>query len=476
MKVCRKVISGILAAMAGGLCAASLWAQEGTQEKPQPAARVLLPLPGLSGDQQDTDQGTMQPDIRPVGGVQSPTLGTPELRHSYWVPGLQYGNTTQSASSNLAGNSGWTTTSFVNGNLSLLEAWSHNLLAANYSGGGFFSTDPAQGNGQYHQVATAFEIDQRRWQVLFIDQFSYLPQSAFGFGGTSALSSPGITGTLAVPLPGLQNVFVPGQSVLLATGPRYSNASAAQVTYEVTSRGLITVAAVHGLLRFSNAGIISSDTETLNTSYDYAVTRKDTVGLTYRFSAFHYPGDPQALGDHIAEVVYGRRITGRLALNVAGGPEVTTFRVPVSGSKQSVSGSGTASLVYAFPRSTVRLNYAHGITNGSGVFTGALTDSFGGTASRQLTRVWNGSLSFEFANNKRIFTGTGPASPTFKTWVPGAGLSRPFGRTVNFALAYQAQIQQSNLALCSTANCGKNYTLHEVILSFQWHALPQVLR
>jgi hypothetical protein len=411
-----------------------------------------------------------------VGGIQSPTLGTPELRHSYWVPGLQYGNTVQSGSSNPSGNSGWNTTNFVNGNLSLLEAWSHNLLAANYSGGGFFSTDSAQGNGQYHQLATAFEIIQRRWQVLLIDQLSYLPQSAFGFGGASALSSPGITGTLAVPLPVLQNVSIPGQSVLLATGPRYSNASAAQVTYEVSSRGLITVAAVHELLRFSNAGFIGNDTEILHTSYNYAITRKDFLGLIYQFSAFHYPGDPQALGDQVAHVVYGRRITGRFALNLAGGPEVTTFRVPVLGSKQSVSGSGIASLVYAFTLGTARLNYAHGISNGSGVFIGARTDSFEGTVNRRLTRAWNGSLSFWFANNKQIFSRTGLTSPTFKTWVPGAGLSRPFSRTVDFSLAYQAQIQGSNLLLCSTANCGKDYTLHQVILSFQWHALPQVLR
>src|SRR5258708_22234287 len=46
-----------------------------------------------------------------------------------------------SNSLNLGPNSGWNTMSFVSGDLSVLEAWSHSLLSMNYSGGGFSSTD-----------------------------------------------------------------------------------------------------------------------------------------------------------------------------------------------------------------------------------------------------------------------------------------------------------------------------------------------
>ena len=461
-----------------GLYEAPLRAQQEGDEKPKPAARVLLPLPDLNNDQQDADQGTqpMQADREPVTGVQNPTLGTSELRHSYWVPGIQYGNIVQSNPSNPAASRGWTTTNYVNGNLSLLEAWSHAQLSTNYSGGGFFSKDQIEGNGHYHQLASAFEINQRRWQALFVDQFSYLPQSTFGFGGTTGLANPGISGNLAVPLPGLQNVFLPGQSILSVSGPRYSNASAAQLTYKVSQRGSVTVAGVHGLLRFSNAGNISSDTEILNAGYDYAITRKDTLGMIYRFSAFHYPRDAQALGDHTAQLTYGRRITGRLALNLAGGPDVIRFRVPINGSKQKVSGSGTASLVYAFPLSTVRLSYAHGVSSGSGLFSGSSTDLISANWSRPLNRVWSGSLNFGYAKNRQIVTVTSLTSPSFDTWVPGAGLSRPLGSRASFALGYQAQIQNSNITLCNKANCGTNYTTHAIQLSFQWHAAPQVLR
>ena len=478
MRVWKKLTCVIFAAMAAGLGQGPLRAQQEGQEKPKPATRVLLPLPDLSGDQQDTDQGTqtLRQDMGPVSGVQNSTLGSSELRHSYWVPGIQYSNTVQSNSSNPAASYRWNSTSYMSGNMSLLEAWSHSLLSANYSGGGFSSTDQVQGSGQYHQFAAAYEIDQRKWQALFVDQFSYLPQSAFGFGGASGLALAGITGSLAVPLPGLQDVFVPGQTILTVTGPRYSNAAAAQLTYEVSRRGSVTLAGVFGLLRFTERGNINNDTEILNAGYNYAVTRKDTVGLTYRFSAYHYPGDPQALGDHVAQFVYGRKITGKLALRLAGGPEITTFRVPIDGSTRKVSGSGAGSMIYALRRSSVSLSYSHGVSSGSGVFSGASTDLLSATWNRQFTRVWNGGLNFGYAKNKQILGISGLTSPNYDTWLAGAGLSRPLGRTASFSLAYQAQIQGANVALCNSANCGTRYTRHQIFLSFQWHARPLVLR
>jgi hypothetical protein len=477
MKDLKNFTLAIVWVTAACLCASPLLAQQEGGEKPKPAAREYSPLPNAGNDQQDADQGTemMQADKRPLIGIQTPTLGTPEMRHSYWVPGIGYSNIARSNSLSPATNSAWNTTSFVSGDVSLLEASSHTLLSANYSGGGFFSTDAIQGNGQYHRFATAYEIDLRRLQMLFVDQFSYLPQSPFGFGGATGLAFPGITGTLAVPLPGLESTYVPNQTILTTNGPRYSNASAAQLTYAVSPRGSITIAAVYGILRFIDPGNIDNETEVLNAGFNYAISRKDTVGVVYRFGAYHYPGDPQALGDHVGQFVYGRKITGRLAFRAAGGPEFTTFRVAIGGTTQKIGGSGNASLTYALARSTISLSYSHGVSGGSGVFTGSNIDQTDATLNRQLTRVWNGRVNFGYAKNRQILSASGLTSPSYVTWLAGAGLGRPLGRTANVSLAYQAQLQSANVAVCSTPACGKNYTVHQVFLTFQWHARPLVL-
>src|SRR6266446_5709911 len=474
MKGWRKLARGIVFLTAACLGALPLLAQQDEGEKPKPATRVYLPLPDLGDKQQETDQETqkMQPDNGPLSGVQNPTLGTTEMRHSYWVPGIEYSNNARSNSLSAAADTSWNTTSYLSGNVSLLEAWSHSLLSANYSGGGFFSTDAVQGNGQYHQLATAYEIEQRRWQMLFVDQFSYLPQSSFGFGGTSGLSSPGIAGTLAVPLPGLQSSYVPGQYFLGAAGGRYSNASAAQLTLRLSRRGSVTLAGVHGLLRFVQSGNVSSDTEIFNVGYNYALTRKDSIGLVYRFSAYHYPGDPQALGDHAVLVMYGRKITGRLGLRLGGGPDVTTFRVPMPTSTQSVSGTATSALSYAFRQSSVTLSYTYGVSSGGGVFSGASSNLLGAAWNRRLSRVWDTSLNFQYARSGQIVTSTGQASPSYDSWLVGAGLNRPLGRSANLSLGYQAQIQSANSALCLSTSCNTNGTSHEIFLSFQWHARP----
>jgi hypothetical protein len=471
MRDLKKIAQAIAWMAAPLLCTSPLFAQTVDGDRPKPAAyQYSLPLNTVD-NLQDLDQQTqsVQPDSRPLSGVQNPTIGTPGIRHSYWVPGIQYSNTARSNALNSTANSGWNTTSFVSTDLSLLEAWSHSTLSANYSGGGYFSTDKGQRNGQYQQLAANYEIDGRRWQVLFVDEFSYLPESSFGFGGPSALSAPGISGSLAVPAAGLQTGYVPNQTILAALGPRYSNSTAVQLTYRVSARGSVTLAGVYEMLRFVDPGNVNSDTEMLNAGYDYAVTRRDSIGFVYRFGAYRYPGDPQALGDHVVQFEYGRKITGRMALKLVGGPEFTGFRVPIGTLRERISGSGSGSLMYSFARTNVAVTYSHGVNGGSGVFSGASSDQVNATFSRQLTRVWNGNMNFGYAKNRQISSASG--SPTFNTWFAGGGLSRSLGHMAYFSLGYQAQIQGA-----SAAAVGTNYTANQVFLTFQWHTLPFVLR
>ena len=478
MKAWKKFGGSLVCLMAGWLWVTPLLARQEGGEKPKPAGRQYPPAIDATGDQQNPDQGnqTLQPDNQPLSGIQNLTLGTPEIRHSYWVPGIEYGNIAMSNSLSPAANTGWNTTSFVTGDVSLLEAWGHSLLSANYSGGGFFSIRPDSRRWQYHQLSTAYEIDKRRFQLLLVDQFSYLPQTAFGFGGPSGLAFPGVMGALAVPLPGLETTYLPSQTVLTAIGPRYSDASALQVTYALSPRSSFTLAGVYGILRFSDPGNVDSDSELLNVGYNYALSRNDSIGLIYRFAAYHFPGSSQAVGNHVAQIAYGKKVTGRVALKLAGGPEVITFRVPIGGTTQKVTGAGSATLSYAFVRSSFGLGYSHDVSGGSGVFTGSTIDQANASFNRKLTPVWAGSLSFGYAKTRPIVSPTGVISPVYDAWLGGAGLSRPLGRTSFLSLAYQAQIQNSNVPLCGNPGCGVSRTVNQVFLTFQWNTRPLVLR
>lgn len=471
MNIWKQSACWIIAAAA---CATPLRAQQENEQKPQPAARAPLPLPDLNGAQQndsDQDQGqNLQPDNGPLTGVQAPTLGSPEMRHSYWTPGLQYSNTIRSSSINPSANADWVSTNYVAGVLSLFQEWRSSLLTVNYSGGGYFSNDSAQNNGQFQQLALAYDIEARRWQLLFMEQFAYLPESSFGFGASTGLSYPGIGGLLGSPVPGLQGAYVPNQSNFASFGPRYSSSSVVQLTYKVSARTSFTFAGVYGFLRFVDPGNIESNNPAFNAGYNYALSQKDTFGISYRFTAYQFLGLPQALGDHLAQLNYGRKITGRLALQLAAGPEITTYRVPISNASQRNSVSGNAILTYAFKRSSVSLNYSHGLNGGGGALAGSVADQGGISANRQLTRVWQGNLNFSYAKNAGLTNLSGLASPGYNSWYAGAGLNRPLGRETDFSIAYQAQNQDA------TVSSSSSYLVHQITLSFQWHTRPFVLR
>jgi len=473
-----KIVLGMafLAALSAG--SAQVRAQEATGEKPKPAARDYAPLPDLNGQQDpnaDRSSSDLQPDNRPLTGIEAATLGTSRLRHSYWVPGLEYGNTIRSNSPNPAVNSGWNSSNYFAGNMTLLEAWGHSLLGVNYSGGGIVSRDGGSGNGQFHQLSMGYHLDLRRWQWVILEQFSYLPESGFGFGGTTALAIPGVAGTLGASLPGLQAGYVPNQSILSAAGPRYSNVSGAQLTYVLSARSVVTFGGSYGILRFINGGSLDSDNPIFSGGYGYQVTKNDTIGIQYRFGAFHYSRNPQAVGDQALQLAYGRKITGRVSLQLYAGPEYSSLRVPVSGQRSRTGGSGGATLLYGTRRGLLTVSYMRGVTGGSGVFAGADSNMVTANMGHSLTRVWQGSLDFGYARNGALLNNTGQPSTHYNSWYTGAGATSPFGRDINFSLGYRAQIEQANQAVCNGPGCGASYLQHSIWMSFQWHSRPLVV-
>jgi hypothetical protein len=460
------------------LCADPVCAQQDTIEEPKAAARAYPALLGATGEQSSTSdqEPGLTPDSTPLTGLQTPTLGSPTLLHSYWVPGFQYTGMFQSQNLNTPG-PGWTANHYMVGSLSLLDAWSHAQLSLNYYGGGFISNDKALGSGSYQQFGVTQDFNFGRLQVRFLDQFSYLPESQFGFGGATNLATPGAGGTLAPSLPGLSTNISPNQSIFSAVGPRYSNAFAPQITYDLSPRGSVTVAGSYGILRFVDGGNFGNDNLLGSFGYNYVLTPRDSIGVVYRFSTFHFAGNPQAIGDQTASFAYSRKITGRLALQLEGGPDFTQLRIPVSGKSSLLSGSGRASLNYAFQRGGLALSYNHGVTGGAGILVGSSTDYVTLTGNRQISQRWNATGSFGYAANRSIANVlSANTQQTFNSWFITAGLTRLLTPDANFVLGYTARFQTSSAAVCPSPACAATFTQHQISVGFQWSARPMVIR
>lgn len=467
----------ILFALCVCLAGSRAHAQDQQGEAPKPSAKAYGPL-GVDDQQQENQTpDAFQPDTRPITGFQQPTVGTPMERHSYWVPGVSYYNYIQSNGNILGGGSDWNSTSYLGGNVSLVENWSRSQLMLNYTGGGNFSTDDAIGNGWFQQLGATQTFNWARLQLVFMDEFAYLPQSQFGFGAGTGLSIPGVGGSLGGGLTGIGSGFTPGQTIFSAVGPRYFNTAGVQATYQLSARSSVTMGGLYSLLRFSEAGNIESDQYVGNLGYNHQITRNNTIGLQYRFSAFHFLNDPQAIGDHMFQVVFGRKITGRLALTLSGGPEITNFRLaqPPATKTQYVAGSGGATLSYLVPRGTLSASYFHGVTAGSGVFLGATTDQVTGAATRKLSRVWTGELHAGYARNRNAETAQGVTNTSFDSFFGGLSAARPLGRNAMFSLGYTAYVQRTDVSGCSS-NCSSTFTTNQISVGVSWHARPFVLR
>jgi hypothetical protein len=435
----------------------------------------------LYGNDEDQDTNTAiggyGPDNSPLTGIQNATLGVPDPEHSYWVPGVQYGMTALSPQSGQPGAS-WFAENYFIGNFTLLDTWSRSQLAFNYSGGGFISTDTTQvPNGQFQSLSFAESYHGNRWMAQILDQFSYLPQSGFGFGGGTNLGVPGIGGALGGGIGSLGNAFVPSSSIY-GQGPQITNAGGAQLTYSFTPRTSITLSAVYGIQHFPEAGYADSNTFSTGLGYNYQLTRNDTIGVVYHFSNYQFPGQPQAYDDHSFSAAYGRKITGRLALRVTAGPEYTVYRIPFGGVSHTLGASVSASVTYGFERGSISLSYGHGLSGGSGIFIGSEADQINFNANRKLTRHWAGFANVGYSNNRplagaQIVNGLNKYSSVFA----GGGVNRPFGRDLNMGLGYTISFNNSDtLSGCTGIACNNDYHEQTITLSIQWHTRPFLIR
>jgi hypothetical protein len=434
---------------------------------PKPAG---YSFPGVIGP----GGGELQPDFSPLTGFQNTTLGFPEYPHSYWVPGLQYSSSVQAFPSGTGGTS-WSDFNYFLGNLSLVKAWSRATFSVNYSGGGFVTTNSGQGNGFYQQLALSQNYRSERWLLQIIDYFAQSPQSQFGFGGGSSLGVPGVGGSLGTTIPGLGGNYGSYQNIY-GVGPFISNVGAVQATYALTHRSSITLAGSYGLMHFTQPGNIDNNTTVGSIGYNYALSRNDTVGLVYRFSSFQFPGSPQAYGDHVMSVAYGRKVTGRLALRLFVGPEITIYRIPIGTTSRTTSVYVSAHATYGFRRGSFAVSYDHGLSGGSGVLVGSTLDQASVSYSQNLTRVWAGNLNFGYSRNSPVGGTTTTGYPVYSNWFVGGGLSRPIGRSLNFGVAYTATIGDYGGSACTGAGCTTYSTYNTVTINFQWHTRPFVLQ
>jgi hypothetical protein len=449
--------------------------------QPIPAYRSPWAV-GAESSAEDTDAQKLEPDTRSLAGAQDLSLGAPKTSHDFWSPYFDLSSTLDSTLLSTSGGTGWTTWATVYGGLDLNRTSANSTLQLTYLGGGAISSSSI-GNSVVQQLGLSEAVSFRRSEIVFLDQLAYLPEASFGYAG---LGGPDLQtgGNL-----GLQIGFTPDQSILTAFGQRISNSFVSEVNTSLTPRSNLTLVGGYSLLDFFDNNLNDTTQTILQAGYSYQMTRKDTIALIYRFDAFRYNHIAQSINDDAVGVSYARRITGRLAFQATGGPDIVFSQTPISQTSTSSTVTGATpgktrqffwdlgtNLTYQLQSTSLQLSYNHSVTGGSGVLAGAITDDVLGTASRQLTRGLRGAWTLGYSRNTGIALTPGvtpiTSNQTYDYWFTGVSFNRSLGRSMSVYGSYQVNYQNSNSAFCVTVTCGTSFLQHQITVSLDWRPRP----
>lgn len=449
----------------------------------QPIPAYHSPLASAASNSEGETTPELLPDTTALTGIQDLSLGVPARDHSYWQPHIDLSSTVDSNPLTGQGSTGWTTFASVSGGIDVHRNSGNSMLTLDYLGGGSFSNDGSVSNGVIQGLNFSERLSYRRYVLSFFDQLLYAPQTPFGAAGIPNVPTLPGGGTL-----GFGNGFSLGQSILTARGQRLTNFSAGEADVLLTPRTSLTFVGGYSLLDSADDSQLNYGDLFLTAGYNYQISRQNTIGLSYQFSSINYSNFDQSIKENIISASYGRRITGKLAFQASGGPNIALIRMPLT-TPPGTSGGGTvtmptgymthvyatisSALQYQLKRAGISAAYNHGISGGSGVLAGAVTDNFTGTVSRPISRTFNFNWNVGYSRNRGIqVAGTTTANQTFDYWFTGVYLSHPIGRTMNVFVSYQLQYQNTGASICAGPGCASSVTRNQITFGFGWRKQP----
>lgn len=463
----------ILLVLAWGL--ASAYAQSGNR---QPESREQHPDRPAA----PAFETTPSTDDLPLSAVDTPTLEPVGSTRSTLTPAFEIIQGLDSNPSNLSRVSSVHGLTRVLGSFALHKEWRRQNLDMSYVGGGSWSTVESIGTTQEHELGVIERIGWRSGQLALRDFFSYLPEGTFGngsFGGSGSLIGIG-GGGLGGTIPGISNgLLSSGQFGSLGQQPRISNVVAMDVVQDVSPRSSFTLAGSYGLVHFMVDGSDSINSQQFSeqVGYNYQLNRRDQIGMTYAFQVFHYPAPiSTTLVTHVANFLYGHRISERLDFRIAAGPQATGIEDLQGRTRWMISGNGQASLRVRFPRTSFALEFQRYNTSGSGIVAGAISNVVRFVATRPFGRKWNSTTDFGYARNSSLAPSDSvTGSQQYSFWYAGAGLRRQVGRHFGVFASYQYNQQLFDASLCvANPGCNQAAGRHNASLGLDWH--PSAVR
>lgn len=345
------------------------------------------------------------------------------------------------------------------GSLALTHQWKSSDLALQYTSGIRIYGDRSQPNSTFQIFDVQQTFVKQKWSLQIADEFSYTPESTYG---SSALFGLGTLSSSSAVSPGT----APSQTIPTSSGV-ISQTVATEVERHSSGRSSLSFAASYGLLHFTQSGFLDSNEKRFGASYSYDFDRRNLLTLSYGFSQFGLLDEAGTnhINVHSATAFYRRQVSRRLSVGASGGPQIARSN-PALGQSTSFYGSGW--IRYGLRKTEVVTSYFHGITGGSGILQGAITDSAQVSIGREAVRRWRGLLSLGYARNKSLQSASQPASGQFNSGFVNLELNRSVGSSLWLFLLYN--LNPSSVQ-CNLSDCGNQW--HNIFgVGVRWQRQP----
>jgi hypothetical protein len=471
--------------MAGWLGLATAQAQDTSGQQTDTAqspARTAVPAFGQDATQTPASQ------FPPLSGLDEASLEPNIAARSMLVTSFQASEVADSNATNLLNQGSGTHfagSTRLAGRLGIQRFWRHYQLLTQYTGSGAIYTGTGRPDAQMHALNLDARTMWRTGVLAFRDTVDYLPEGTFGggsFGGVGAIS--GGLGGLGGGLSGggfgggTGSFFGAGSFGSLGNSPRFMNRSIVDLTQNLSPRTSITLAGGYTLVHFTqntNGLLLDSRQISGQAGYNHLLSRRNSIAVVYGYQSFRFPGIGAGTFDtHLAHLVFGHQVSGRMELILGAGPQVSQLHSPTLGNNNRVAVSARATLRYRFPRTSVSLSYNRFDTAGSGLFAGASSDFVRASLSRPLSARWQAMADVGFSHNDRLLQSTaGINSRSFNSLYAGGRLSRTLTRTLNGFLFYNFHDLDLGTDFCGTATqCNHVSSRHVVGIGLLWQPRP----
>ena len=448
----------------------------------------------------------------PLSGLDQPVAEPAFGGRSYLVPGLQVSETVDSNAAGTTSNQ--THTAEITrglGAMDMQKIWRRYQLGLDYVAAGDFYTGPiiskSQGRAlQSHTFAADQRILWRTGQLAIRDSFDYLPEGTFGFssyGGAGAFGSAlgGIAGSgagtgLGSGIAGGSpaGLFGGGQFGSIGYQPRIDNSSIIDIVQGLSPRTTVTLAGGYDFTNYLNKSqsafpVINSQQTTGQVGFNHLLSRRDQIGVDYAFQEFHFPSAGSgSVTAHIWNGLYGHRVTGKLNITIAGGPQLVIIHNPTVNilgvlikvpETRTISANGSITFAYTVSsRTSAQVLYQRYVTPGSGFFAGANTDAARITVGHLFGRHWITNTDVGYSrnttlNNAATSPTTGVHSHSYQYWYAGTSLQRQLGQ--HFSAFVNYQFNDIGFGSCTTTAggvCGSSATRHTGSVGINWHPKP----